>query len=183
MATIKNTIALQDKFTPVLKTMIKAMDSTVAAMAEVDKVSNTAFNKMKRDVQSANEAVNNLERDIRDLSSANKGMNNLNRGVKDLDNSAESVGKKFSNWGANLGGAIYSVKQILSTVSDIATKMDEINARSARTNMVANLFGGDYTGDDIKAMVQEAANRARGNAALMTDIVSKMGIQALTSYL
>jgi len=182
MATIKNTIALQDKFTPVLKTMIKAMDSTVAAMAGVDKVSNAAFNKMKRDVQSANEAVNNLERDMRDLPSANKGMNNLNRGVKDLDNSAESVGKKFSNWGANLGGAIYSVKQILSTVSNIATKMDEINARSARTDMVANLFGGVDTGDDIKAMVQEASNRARGNAALMTDIVSKMGIQATEAF-
>lgn len=182
MATIKNTIALQDKFTPVLKTMIKALDSTVVAMAGVDKVSNTAFNKMKRDVQSANEAVNNLERDTRNLQSANNGMNNLNRGARDLNNSAESVGKKFSNWGANLGGAIYSVKEILSTVSNIATKMDEINARSARTDMVANLFGGVDTGDDIKAMVQEASNRARGNAALMTDIVSKMGIQATEAF-
>lgn len=182
MATIKNTIALQDKFTPVLKTMIKAMDSTVAAMAGVDKVSNAAFNKMKRDVQSANEAVNNLERDMRDLPSANKGMNNLNRSVKDLDNSAESVGKKFSNWGANLGGAIYSVKQILSTVSNIATKMDEINARSARTDMVANLFGGVDTGDDIKRLIQLAAESSRGNAALMTDIVGKMGIQATEAF-
>ena len=182
MATIKNTIALQDKFTPALKTVIKALDSTITAMAGVDKVSNSAFNKMKRDVQSANEAVNNLERDMRDLPSANKGMNNLNRGMKDLDNSAEGVGKKFSNWGANLGGAIYSVKQALSVVSDIATKMDEINARSSRTDMVANLFGGVETGEDIKAMVQEAANRARGNAALMTDIVSKMGIQATEAF-
>jgi tape measure domain-containing protein len=182
MATIKNTITLQDKFTPVLRTMIKAMDSTVAAMAGVDKVSNTAFNKMKKDVQSANEAVNNLERDIRDLPSANNGMNNLSRGVKDLDNSAESVGKKFSNWGANLGGAIYSVKAILNTVSNIATKMDEINTRSSRTDMVANLFGGVDTGDDIRAMVQDAAQSARGNAALMTDVVSKMGIQATEAF-
>lgn len=182
MATIKNTIALQDKFTPALKSVIKALDSTVTAMAGVDKVSNSAFNKMKKDVQSANEAVNNLERDMRDLPSANKGMNNLSRGVKDLDDSAESVGKKFSNWGANLGGAIYAVKQISSTVSDIATKMDEINARSSRMDMVANLFGGVETGDDIKAMVQEAAGRARGNASLMADIVSKMGIQATEAF-
>jgi tape measure domain-containing protein len=165
MATIKNTITLQDKFTPVLRTMIKAMNSTVSAMAGVDKVSNTAFNKMKRDVQAANEAIDNLNRDTRNL-----------------QNPIDNTGKKFSNWGANLGGAIYAVKEIFNTVSKIANKMDEINARSARTDMVANLFGGDYTGDEIKAMVQEAANRARGNAALMTDIVSKMGIQATEAF-
>lgn len=165
MATVKNTITLQDKFTPVLRAMIKAMNSTVAAMAGVDKVSNAAFNKMKRDVQAANEAVNNLA-----------------KGTDNLKPPAENVGKKFSNWGANLGGAIYSVKQIFNTVSNIATKIDEINARSSRTDMVANLFGGADTGDDIRAMVQEAANRARGNAALMTDIVSKMGIQATEAF-
>jgi tape measure domain-containing protein len=165
MATVKNTITLQDKFTPVLRAMIKAMNSTVTAMAGVDKVSNAAFNKMKRDVQAANEAVNNLA-----------------KGTDNLKPPAENVGKKFSNWGANLGGAIYSVKQIFNTVSNIATKIDEINARSSRIDMVANLFGGADTSDDIKAMIQEAANRSRGNAALMTDIVSKMGIQATEAF-
>src|SRR5690554_6843104 len=137
MATIKNTITLQDKFTPVLKTMMKAMNSTVTAMAGMDNVSNKAFKQMKRDVQAANEAIDDLNRDTRNL-----------------QNPIDNTGKKFSNWGANLGGAIYAVKEIFNTVSNIANKMDEINARSARADMVGGLFG--TSGDNIESMVQQA---------------------------
>ena len=163
MATVKNTLVLQDKFTPVLKTMMKAMNSTVTAMAGMDRVSDKAFNGMKRDVQAANEAIENLNRDTRNL-----------------QNPVTQTGKSFSNWGANLGGAIYAVKEIFSTVSNIATKMDEINARSARADMVGGLFG--TSGDNIESMVQQAANASRGNYGKMMNDVGKMGIMAKEAF-
>ena len=163
MATVKNTLVLQDKFTPVLRTMMKAMNSTVTAMAGMDRVSDKAFNGMKRDVQAANEAIENLNRDTRNL-----------------QNPVDSTGKKFSNWGANLGGAIYAVKEVFNTVSNIANKMDEINARSARADMVGGLFG--TSGDNIESMVQQAANASRGNYRKMMSDVGKMGIMAKEAF-
>lgn len=163
MATVKNTLVLQDKFTPVLRTMMKAMNSTVTAMAGMDRVSDKAFNGMKRDVQAANEAIENLNRDTRNL-----------------QNPVDSTGKKFSNWGANLGGAIYAVKEVFNTVSNIANKMDEINARSARADMVGGLFGA--SGDDIESMVQQAAEASRGNYGAMMNTVGKMGIMAKEAF-
>lgn len=163
MATVKNTILLQDKFTPVLRSMIKAMNSTVDIMAGMDNVSDKAFKGMKRDVQAANDAIENL-----------------NRNTRNLEPPAEGVGKKFSNWGANLGGAIYATKQILSTVSDIANKMDEINARSARADMVGGLFGTDWS--EIERMVQAAANASRGNYGKMMSNVGQMGIMAQEAF-
>jgi len=163
MATVKNTILLQDKFTPVLKIMMKAMNSTVTAMAGMDNVSDKAFKGMKRDVQAANEAIENL-----------------NRNTRNLEPPAEGVGKKFSNWGANLGGAIYAVKEIYNTVSNIANKMDEINARSARADMVGGLFG--TSGDNIESMVQQAALASRGNYGKMMSDVGKMGIMAKEAF-
>ena len=163
MATVKNTILLQDKFTPVLRSMIKAMNSTVDIMAGMDNVSDKAFKGMERDVQAANEAIENLNRDTRNL-----------------EPPAEGVGKKFSNWGANLGGAIYAVKEIYNTVSNIANKMDEINARSARADMVGGLFG--TSGDNIESMVQQAALASRGNYGKMMSDVGKMGIMAKEAF-
>lgn len=64
MATIKNTITMQDKMTPVLRTIIKSLQSTVDAMAGVDKVSNSAFRKMQKDVRAASDALDNFNNEI-----------------------------------------------------------------------------------------------------------------------
>ena len=65
MATVKNTITLQDKMTPVLRSVIKALQSTVSAMSQIDGVSNTSFNRMKKDVSMAEDAVNKLEQELK----------------------------------------------------------------------------------------------------------------------
>jgi len=163
MATVRNTLTLQDKFTPVLRSVIKAMNSTTTAMAGMDNISSRAFTQMRRDVRAAEEAVENLNRDTRNL--------------QDPINQA---GRSFSNWGANLGGAIYAVKEIFNVVSNIANKMDEINARSARADMVGGLFGTD--GSEIENMVQQAALASRGNYGAMMNTVGKMGIMAKDAF-
>ena len=84
MATVRNTLTLQDKFTPVLRSVIKAMNSTTNAMAGMDNISSRAFTQMRRDVRAAEEAVENLNRDTRNL-----------------QDPVSRTGNSFSNWGAN----------------------------------------------------------------------------------
>lgn len=81
MATIKNTITIQDKMTPVLRTIIKSMQSTLDVMAGVDKVSNSAFRKMQQDVRAASDAVDKF-----------------NNEIVEIPSQQEKVRKGFSGW-------------------------------------------------------------------------------------
>lgn len=67
MATIKNTISLQDKMTPILKTIIQSLQSTVDAMGSVDSISNQAFKTVQKDVIKATEAVNNFNNNLDEI--------------------------------------------------------------------------------------------------------------------
>ncbi len=62
MATVKNTILLQDKFTPVLGKMMKSMQSTVDVMAKMDNVSNSAFKKVQQDVKMASDSLDDFSK-------------------------------------------------------------------------------------------------------------------------
>ena len=65
MAAINNSINLTDRMSPVLKTVLKALDSTMKAMDELDRATNkgmnsAAFKRAKADIDAANSAVSSL---------------------------------------------------------------------------------------------------------------------------
>lgn len=65
MAAINNSINLTDRMSPVLKTVLKALDSTMKAMDQLDRATNkgmnsAAFKRAKADIDAANSAVSSL---------------------------------------------------------------------------------------------------------------------------
>lgn len=65
MASINNSINLTDRMSPVLKTVLKALDSTMKAMDQLDRATNkgmnsAAFKRAKADIDAANSAVSSL---------------------------------------------------------------------------------------------------------------------------
>ena len=65
MAAINNSINLTDRMSPVLKTVLKALDSTMKAMDQLDRAANkgmnsAAFKRAKADIDAANSAVSSL---------------------------------------------------------------------------------------------------------------------------
>lgn len=65
MAAINNSINLTDRMSPVLKTVLKALDSTMKAMEQLDRATNkgmnsAAFKRAKADIDAANSAVSSL---------------------------------------------------------------------------------------------------------------------------
>lgn len=69
MAAINNSINLTDRMSPVLKTVMKALDSTLKALDRVDRASNhgmniAAFRQASADIRAANDAVNSLNRGL-----------------------------------------------------------------------------------------------------------------------
>ena len=69
MSAINNSINLIDRMSPVLKTIMKAMESTLKAMDQVDRASNRgmnskAFMQAESDIREANKAIRDLNGDI-----------------------------------------------------------------------------------------------------------------------
>ena len=65
MAAINNSINLTDRMSPVLKTVLKALDSTIKAMDQLDRATNkgmnsAAFKRAKADIDAANSAISSL---------------------------------------------------------------------------------------------------------------------------
>lgn len=65
MAAINNSINLTDRMSPVLKTVLKALDSTMKAMDQLDRATNkgmnsAAFKRARADIDAANAAISSL---------------------------------------------------------------------------------------------------------------------------
>lgn len=74
MAAINNSINLTDRMSPVLKTVLKALDSTMKAMDQLDRATNkgmnsAAFKRAKADIDEANSAVSSLNGQLEKTSS------------------------------------------------------------------------------------------------------------------
>lgn len=69
MAQINNTLNLTDRMSPVLKTVLKAMDSTMKAMDQLNRATNkgmntAAFKQARRDIDAAASAVSSLNGEL-----------------------------------------------------------------------------------------------------------------------
>lgn len=161
MATVKNTITLQDKMTPVLRSVIKALQSTVSAMSQIDGVSNTSFNRMKKDVSMAEDAVNKLEQELKGIPAASEEAGN-------------SV-TKLKNPLVTLSAAFYSAQQIFAGIGKITGLADEVSMTTARLNLMND---GLQTTEELQRMIFNSANAARSSYMDTAAVVSKLGILA-----
>ena len=74
MATIKNTIGLNDNMSTVLKAIINTMETTINTMDNVARVNNSVFTGMQKDTQIASHSLNNFVEDINELEQQIKNM-------------------------------------------------------------------------------------------------------------
>lgn len=169
MATVKNTIKLQDKMTPVLRSIIKSLDTTVNVMAGVDKVSNKAFDKMKQDVRQAQAA-----------------LEQFNKGVDDVPKKAEKGAAAFAKWKNPLVTAsalIYTIKNTLSGLSSGVKFVDDFTMSYARLGLLNEQFNnGLYTSATLQDKILESANRSRSEYDAVVASVGKLGLLAREAF-
>lgn len=99
MANIKNSISLQDRMSPVLRSVMKSMDSTLRAMQDMDRQSNKgvqskAYQAAQKDIQRANNQLikmqNNLDR-------TDKMAGNLSKSTGQISNNMSRIGSHGFN--------------------------------------------------------------------------------------
>ena len=113
MATIRNSISLQDRMTPVFRSIIKSMDSTLRVMRNLDKQANKgtqskAYRSAERDIKRAN---NELIRMQNNLSQADKAAGKLATTTGKVSTNMSRMGSGGLNLG-NLAAGLYLLKNI-----------------------------------------------------------------------
>lgn len=123
MAAINNSINLTDRMSPVLKTVLKALDSTMKAMDQLDRatskgMNSSAFKQARSDIKAANSAINSL-----------------NSSLTKTDNLISNIGRATEKAALKLG----SMSGALSNKS--AARMASGQALLQRSSMTGGIRG------------------------------------------
>jgi tape measure domain-containing protein len=144
MATVSNTVTMQDRMTPVLRTIIKSLQSTVDAMAGVDHVSNTSFRRAQKDVQAASEA-----------------LDQFNNNLDEIPPRVDSAGSGFGKWKAGIVAANQALELGKKVVGAIANQLTEIsNMTDQQSRLRAMLDEGENV-YDIQQLITRSAMDTR----------------------
>jgi len=149
MATVKNTITLQDRMTPVLRTIIKSLQSTVDAMAGVDHVSNSAFKKAQKDINAASEA-----------------LDQFNNNLDEIPPRVDRGGSGFSKWKAGIVAANQALELAKKGVTAIANQLTNI---SSMTDQQSRLRGMLDEGENLYAMQKRITQSAMDTRSAYDD--------------
>ena len=178
MATIRNSISLQDQMTPVFRSIIKSMDSTLRVMRNLDKQANKgtqskAYRSAERDIKRAN---NELIRMQNNLSRADKAAGKLATTTGKVSTNMSRMGSGGFNLG-NLAAGLYLLKNIANTVSGIMEIPDAMQAIQYRLDTYDTSAA---TGDQLFDAAYLAAQRSRSDVESTASLASRILVSGAT---
>lgn len=167
MATVRQTLALNDRMSPVLSKIIKSMHTTLDIMEQVNVASERgisagAFKKARNDINAANKA---LEETLND--------------TKQVSNATQKARSGFAGWQAAIVTAnqgIQLIQQGIHGINRLTGFFDGLMGVSARLNLV--------TEDQLALQdkIFAAAQRSRGEYTAMANSVAKLNLLAADSF-
>lgn len=178
MATIRNSISLQDRMTPVFRSIIKSMDSTLRVMRNLDRQANKgtqskAYRTAERDIKRAN---NELIRMQNNLSRADKAAGKLATSTGKVSTNMSRMGSGGLNLG-NLAAGLYLLKNIANTLSGIMETPDTMNAIQYRLDTYDT---SSATGNQLFDAAYLAAQRSRSDVESTANLASRILVSGAT---
>lgn len=177
MASIRNSISLQDHMTPVFRSIMKSMDSTLRLMRQVDQQANNgiqskAYRTVERDIKRANNEILRMQNNIRRTDSA----------ASDLVRTTNSVGTGFKNAFSsvnftNIASGIYLIKNALNALSTGMSVPDTLNAIEYRLGQYDTT---NATSSQLFNSVYRAAQNSRSDVNATGDLASRVLISGAT---
>lgn len=159
MATISNTIALNDSMTPVLRSIASALSGINAAFDQLDIISDQALDSA--DIQEANRALQQTEQIQDDVTQSMR----------------ESAGVADQLWGKIKGFiAAYAGWELVRQTVAWSDEMTNIQARLAQVN------DGSRTQDQLMQDIYRNAQDAHASLQGMADIVGRFGNNARDAF-
>lgn len=179
MATIRNSISLQDRMTPVFRSIIKSMDSTMRVMRNLDKQANNgvqskAYRAAQRDIKRANNELIKMQ-------------NHLDRADRTAGKLATTTNKVATNMSrmrsggfnlTNLASGLYLLKNIANTLSDIMETPDTLGSLEYRLGTYDTTKA---TGSQLFDASYLAAMRSRSDLESTAGLASRILISGATN--
>lgn len=161
MATVKQTLVLQDKMSSVLSKVVTAMISTENTMRRMDGASKAVFDDMTRDIGQAQEAIQDFN-------------NEAGRMPTDLNNAAGAA-NRLKNPLVTLSALIYTVRSGVEALTGITNMADNFTSTIARLDIMND---GLQTTLELQDMIFESAQRSRAEYGATANAIAKMGLLA-----
>ena len=186
MATIRNTIALQDRMTPVLTAVVSSLRSTQNALAGVDDVSSAAFNQMRADINIAHNALTSLggaagatgSQFQSSIQGATDTTNNLNLQMNNTEREANETRSAFAGWQAAIITANQALGLVRSAIEGINNGMQIVDKYNNLNARVALVNDGLQTQAELQDKIFLAAQRSFATYESVADTVAKLNLLA-----
>lgn len=167
MATVRQTLALNDRMSPVLSKIISAMHTTLDVMEQVNVASGRGigagvFDKARTQINAANTA---LQQTVNE--------------VHEVDNAVKKARTGFAGWQAAIVTAnqgIILMRQGIHGLNQITSYFDGLMSISSRLNLITE----DHLG--LQDKIFAAAQRSRGEYAAMASTVAKLNLLAQKAF-
>lgn len=169
MANIRNSISLQDHMTPVFRSILRSMDSTLRVMRQLDRQANNgiqskAYQTAAKDIQRANNALIKMQ-------------NNLKR----ADSSASKLSKTMSGISSfnftNLASAVYLLKNAVTGLTDLMKIPDSLNQAQYR---LQHFDTTGATGQQLYNQTYRTALDSRTDLASTANLASRILVSGAT---
>lgn len=159
MATIRNSIQLQDRMTPVFRSIIKSMDSTLKVMKDLDRQANNGgqsreFLRAEKNIKKAHNALLKMQSQT---DRANKSMNSLATSTERVSNGMSRLHSGGFNL-VNLSAAFYLIKNIKQLLDGIMEAPDSALSTKARLGLFNE---SQYTNDQLYGQVYQTSLATR----------------------
>jgi len=172
MAVVSNSLQLKDAMTPVLKQIVKALDSTLTAMASVDKVATREFDNAQNAIRRASEQVEQFRETVQ--STNNQGSNSQKKFTKDVADSS-----------TQMDSLINKAKTLLATylgfqsIKALVNLSDEYAGINSRLNLILD---NNEKLDVLQEKIRQSANRTGSSYKAVADSIAKMKMMAGNAF-
>ena len=176
MANIRNSISLQDRMTPVFRTILKSMDSTMRVMRQLDTqankgVTSKAYKAAERDIRRAN---NELIKMQNNLSRCDKEAKQVAQSTKAISLPAPGL----SSFLTGLSSALYLAKNIASALSTVMETPDKMSAIKYRLETYDTTSA---TGSQLMDATYMTAQASRSDIQSTADLASRILVSGATN--
>lgn len=164
MPSVTSTLQLEDRMTSVLRSIVKALNTTLTAMASVDKVSSPAFRAASEAVRQCNNEVNKLNSAVQSTTPSVRNMNNSFGG---MSNNVRNLTKEI--------GMLIGVYSGLQAIANVGKSGDTYIGNTARLDLMND---GLQTTLDLQRQIYESSQRSASGYKETTAAVAKLGVTA-----
>lgn len=180
MAQIRNSISLADRMSPTLRAILKAMDSNLRVMRQLDKAANNgaqskAYRRAEKDIQRANNALKKMSNYTQ---MASRAARDGERAYSNMGNAAGRVAQGFAamhkasgQFLQSLASGVYLAQKLANLVGGVMETADTSRSQVARLGLYNT---SSYSNEELYGQVFATAMATRSKLDSTADLVNKM---------